>query len=103
MFKLMTTFLDAAIGPDIFDDGAITLELIPQELVNKQACLNYVKNVEIKRIKEEIAYESGLPSEEVEASISTDEKQIYVDVRAHLMPPLNDTYIGRYIYRPVEL
>ena len=69
---------------------------------NKKTCL-YNAIVEIKRIKEEIAYELGLPSVEVEASISTDEKQIYVDVRAHLMPPLNDTYVGRYIYRPVEL
>ena len=103
MYRLMTTFIDAMDGPDIFDDGAITLELIPQELVNEQACLNYVKNIEVKRIKQQVVYESGLAPEKIEAVISQDKTQIYVDVTAHMSAPLGDAYVGRYIYRPIKL
>ena len=102
MFRIIATFLDYEIGPEVFHDGAIELKIHPKAFASEEAALKYIKVYEIKRIKQEYAYEGGVSIDEIDAAYSFDGKQAYIDVRADLGEPLGVAYFGRYVYRVVK-
>ena len=103
MYRLIATFLDYEIGPDLFDDGVVELKLCPQDFVSEEAALKYIQSSETKRIKKECAYEGAISADKVETKYSFDGQQAYIDVRVDLGAQLGICYFGRYIYRVVEV
>ena len=103
MYRIISTFLDYAIGPDVFDDGAVQLKMHPRSFESEEKALDYIKVSEVERIKKAIADEGDFPIDVVEAKYSYDGKQAYIDVSAKLEPPLGHTYFGRYVYAIVKI
>lgn len=102
MFRIIATYLDYEIGPDVFDDGAVELKMHSRSFETKEKALAYIKNAEVRRIKKQMAYEGGVSTDIITAKYSFDGKQAYIDVSAELKPPLGHTYFGRYVYAVVK-
>ena len=102
MFRIIATFLDYAIGLDIFLNGAVELKIHPKTFASKEAALKYIKIYEVRRIKQAYAMEGGVSPDEIDATYSFDNKQAYIDVKVDMGEPLGETYFGRYIYRVVK-
>ena len=102
MYRIIATFLDYAIGPDVFDDGTIELKMLPRGFETKEKAFNYIKISEVRRIKKQMAYEGGVSPDTIKAKYSFDGKQAYIDVSAELELPLGNTYFGRYVYAVVK-
>ena len=102
MFRIIATFLDYAVGPELFQDGVIELKMHPKSFVSKEDAINFIKVDEVNRIKEQFAEEGGVSPSEIDANYSEDGKQSYIDISADFGVPLGEQYFGRYIYRIVK-
>ncbi len=103
MFKIIATFLDKEIGPDLFLDGAVELKMHPTNFNSEKEALDFIRTEEVKRIKEQFASEGGVSPEVIDATYKHVGKQAYIDVLADLGAPLNEMYFGRYIYKVVKI
>ena len=103
MFKIIATFLDGMCGPEIYQDGVVDLKMHPKAFKTKEEAMAFIENDEVQRAKEAAMYESGATSEEVHADYSFDGKQAYIDVTVDMPNPIPSQYVGRYIYKVVEI
>lgn len=102
MFRIIATFLDHEIGPDIFNDGAVELKIHPKTFPSREAALRYIKVFEVRRIKLEYVNQGEISADALDITFSDDGKQVYIDVRTDFGEPLGVVYLGRYVYRVVK-
>ena len=97
MFRIIYTFLDKAVGPELFSDGVVELKALKKEFSSKKEAFEYIETQEVKRVKKECTYYEGEVPVDIYVSYSFDGKQAYIDVEDEY-----GTYVGRYIYSAIN-